>query len=1215
MRHVKQLCLVGFFFVQFASLLCFAQTAAKNTSAALIEAENKVSVKHSITAWQKSQALPDALATGDRVKTGELSRAAVRLTDSSVLRLDELTTIEIVPPPTESGKEGLDITSGATYFFSREKPRELQVRTPSATGALRGTEFVIRVTGGLTQLTMLDGEVELSNAQGSVVLHSGEQGEAEIGKAPHKTAAIETKNKIIQWTLYYPGVIDPRELGLSEKSSSAVADSLTAYNAGDLLGALEKYPGTSPSSDKGRLYRAAVLLSVGRVDDAQNEMKGVPVGTPGRKALEQMIAAVNYETYPDTSEPKTVSEWMAKSYYEQSTGHLENALAAAQQATKVAPDFGYAWVRLAELQFSFGRTLQAMEALDNGLSLTPRNAQGYALRGFLFSAQNEVEKAREAFNEAITLDGALGNAWLGRGLTYIRQGQDELGRHDLQTAATLEPNRSVLRSYLGKAFSQVGNTTIANKDFKRAKELDPKDPTPWLYSAIENKQENRYNAAIDDLETSVSLNDNRRLYRSKFLLDQDRSIRGTNLAAIYQNDGMVDQSVREAVEAVDADYTSAPAHLFLANSYNALRDPTRVLLRYETPWFNELLLSNLLSPVGGGPLSQFVSEEEYSKMFQQDGFGFSSDFNYRSWGQYEETASQYGTFGNFSYALDTQYFFDDGLRPNNDISRLESYAQFKFQVSPQDTIFFQTKFEDLGNGDIFQVYDQSVINNNRSAITQRFDEQQIPALLLAGLHHEWAPGIDTLFLAGRLENHQESYAQQTTQALVIRDVSAYTQNAPPVNPGDFNNPFENPVVYQTLNPLTGKGLITNVSLIPLNLDSTANFETYTAELQQIFRVDENTLILGGRCQQGEFGTDTQLTDTTALPLFSNYHSDQFYNVGLQRVNLYAYDTWHIAPWISLTGGVTYDHLLYPENYRTPPINSDQQKLDKISPKAGLILQPLVNTTIRAAYSQAISGASFDESVRLEPTQVAGFTQAYRSIASESILGSVAGGQYDIIGVSLEQKFKTRTYLGFEFNDLKQKVDRTIGAFDFLNSGGAFPNEILPSSLQANTQYHEQVFTGTINQLLGEEWSLGARYSYTVSELKQRIPELEQALPVAIATGNPGATTIARNAYTQQESGLHQLVLSTLYNHPCGFFASGAAKWFKQGNEKINLPDEGGDDFWQLDLIAGYRFLRNQCEVSVGILDINDANYMLDPVNPYQELPRGRTFFTRAKFSF
>src|SRR5205814_729886 len=147
--------------------------------------------------------------------------------------------------------------------------------------------------------------------------------------------------------------------------------------------------------------------------------------------------------------------------------------------------------------------------------------------------------------------------------------------------------------------------------------------------------------------------------RSRFLLDQDRAVRSANLAAIYQADGMEDVSVREAARGVDSDYATASSHLFLANSYNALRDPKRINLRYETPWFNELLLANLLAP--------------------------------------------------------------------------------------QDTIFFQTKYQDVRQGDLLQYYDQ-----RNAAPGLHFRELQQPAIILAGYHHEWAPGVHTLVLAGRL---------------------------------------------------------------------------------------------------------------------------------------------------------------------------------------------------------------------------------------------------------------------------------------------------------------------------------------------------------------------------------------------------------------------------------------------------------------------------------
>jgi tetratricopeptide (TPR) repeat protein len=1188
------------------------QEPPKTGEAALLEAENQVATRKKGAAWISSKpVLP--LAVGDGVQTGELSRAAVRLTDLSVLRMNEFTTIEILPREKLTASEGVNIKNGAIYLLSRDRPEELRIQTPVVTGALRGTEFHVAVEAdGKTRVTMFDGEVELSNRHGRVLIRSGEQGEVVRGQAPKKTAVIEAVN-IIQWCLYYPAVLNPAELGLSDSERHAVRASLSAYQQGDLLGALEKYPTDhQPASVAGRLYHAAVLLAVGQVDKAQAELESISSRSRGAAALKQMIAAVKFQDWSTDRASQTAGEWLAQSYYLQSKAHLEDARAAARHATEVAPDFGYAWVRLAELEFSFGRTSQALEALDHGLQLTPRNPQGYSLKGFLLSAQNRIGPSREQFEQAMQIDGALGNAWLGRGLTFIRQGKGELGRRDLQTAAVLEPNRAIFHSYLGKAFSEIGNVPDANRELKRAIEIDPNDPTPWLYSAIEKKQENRYNEAIDDLEKSIELNDNRRVYRSKFLLDQDRSIRGTNLAAIYQDDGMIEQSVREAVRAVDDDYSSAPAHLFLANSYNALRDPDRILLRYETAWFNELLLSNLLSPVGGGPLSQFVSEQEYSKMFEHDGFGASSVTEYFSYGEVREIASQYGTFGNISYSLDTEYQYADGIRPNNWISRSETYGEAKVQITPQDTAFFQTKFEDLSNGDVFQHYNQTDIDR-----TFNFHEMQDPALLLLGFHHEWSPENHTLVLLGRLENEQTLTTRRATEAIITRDISPFTTglgvllNIPPQ---DFNDPFSNPVIEQHLLPFLGRGQIDATSTAPFTLDYQPDFVAYTAEVQQILTIGPNTIIAGGRYQNGEFDTRDLLVSKVVTPLIDRPAANQDFSVDLERINIYAYDIWRVLPWLSVTGGLTFDHLDYPQNFRSVPVNDQQQTLERVSPKVGFILTPAPGTVIRGAYTQAISGASFDESIRLEPTQVAGFTQAYRTIASEDLIGSVAGSRYEFWGISAEQRLKTRTYLGAEFDVLKQKLDRTLGVFDALFSTD-FPSEVLPSSLEAKDNYREDVVTATVNQLVGENFSLGARYRFIRSHFRENYPEIAQdALTAPTAAARK---QLARASELSRESRLHELNLFALFNHPSGFFARAEANWYKQENEFFagSILDEPGDNFWQINLIAGWRFYRNQCEISAGVLDLNDADYRLDPLNPYLELPRSRTFALRAKLSF
>lgn len=1245
--------------VAFLPLVSAAQSGATPDAAVVVEKENIVEMQARRTAWKPAQ-VGVAMAIGDRLRTGEFSRSAVRFTDLSMLRVDELTTIEI-SPPVASGKQTLEVKQGGTYFFSRDKAQEIEIRTPAANGALRGTEFELRVAGnGRTRLTMFDGEVELSNAHGRVQVRSGEQAVVEVGGAPRKTAVIEAVN-LIQWALYYPAVLDPDELGLA----AGGARGPEAYRAGDLLGALESGAAKgTPRTTNDRLFRAALILSVGQVDKARAALAGVPTSDSRRQAIEQMIAAVKLQPWPRAGEPRTSSEWMAESYYQQSRHDLDAALRAARKATELSPGFGYAWARVAELEFSFGRTLKAMKVLEHALELSPRNAQAHALQGFLLAAENRIGAARRSFDTAIALDGALGNAWLGRGLTFIRQNRAEEGRRDLQTAAVLEPNRSILRSYLGKAFSQVGMNGKANLELERAKQLDPNDPTPWLYSAIQRKQENRYNEAIDDLEKSVELNDNRRVYRSEFLLDQDRAVRSANLAAIYEKNGMVEQSVREAIRAVDRDYGNASAHLFLANSYDALRDPNRILLRYESAWFNERLLSNLLSPVGGGSLSQFVSQQEYSKLFEKDGLGISSLTDYYSDGRLRETASQYGTVGNVSYAIDAEYYYDNGRRPNAEVSRFESYATFKLQITPQDTVFFQAKYQDVENGDVLQRYDQrevgretsveketeagglnKVVTKNANALSYDFEEKQDPGLLLAGWHHEWTPGNHTVLLLGRLANNQSLTVDDAPQAFPVRDVTNLVR--PTLSSEiDDGTRVRDAALFRDLQRFRGSAPITLFGTEIFDVDYRASFETYTAELQQIITLGPNTVILGGRYQQGEFDTELHLTDFRNNPaltadLFEGPSIDQHEIVDFKRASIYLYDVWRIASWLTLTGGVAYDAIEYPANFRSFPINGEEESLYKWSPKAGLVVNPWRGATIRGSYAEAVSGASFDESIRLEPTQVAGFVQTYRSVIPESRVGSVAGSHYKFGGVSFEQKLPTRTYLGFEYQVLQQDLDRDVGSVDGFDANGTTLGH-LPSSLREKDIYREDIFTVTLNQLAGERWAFGGRYRMTHSNLRQQLAGLSDALAVGrksdFTVRNNGSTLQPLAQFSDQrfESDFHEVSLYVLFNDPSGFFLRGEANWYRQANDdfiqSVVLPVPGdvdepntrvrtqnlglpGDDFWQLNLIGGYRFYRNQCEVSCGILNLGGQDYLLDPLVSYAELPRDRTLFVRCKLAF
>ena len=1133
--------------------------------------------------WQPART-NEILHVGDRLRTGLHSRATVRLSNLTVLRVNELTTLQIQPPSAPGKQSALNLEKGASYFFSRERPTEMEFRTPLASGAIRGTEFNLAVDdNGTTRVTLIDGSVALSNPQGSLDLNSGEQGIIAPGQPPRKTAVINAIN-IIQWALYYPAVLDLDELNFTDAEKQALAASLDAYRAGDLPAALANYPTNrlprvinpvtsgstagqaitrgEPASDSEKIYFAELLLSAGQVE--QSEAQLGQIQSPLADALREVVAAVKFQTLPSTLNSQLSTALLADSYYLQSQSKLDAALAAARAATQKSPEFGFAWERLAELEFSFGHTDAALTALEKSLQLSPRNAEALALKGFLLAAQNRIPDARTYFDDAIAADGALGNAWLGRGLARIHQGNADGGLKDLQVAATLEPNRALLRSYLGKAFANQYDEPRAEKELTLARKLDPNDPTSWLYLALLDQQENKINDAVGDLEKSKALNDNRRLFRSRLLLDQDRAVRSANLARIYQDAGMNDVGVNEASRAVSYDYANYSAHQFLANSYDALRDPNQINLRYETPWFSELLLSELLAPVGADNLSQYISQQEYSRLFEGDHMGVSSSTEYRSSGDWFEKASQYGNSGNFGYSFDAEYRLQNGNRPNNDLTQTAYYIKAKEQLTPRDSVMLEAQIYDGSFGDTAQYYNQdgSIAGQPAPSATFRGMENEKPNFFI-GYHHEWSPGSHTLFLGGRL-NDTLTYNDPNAQVLFYH-YTTFTRLPFSVSPLPAGSM---PVSYQR------------------------DLNAYSAELQQIWQGHGHTLIAGARYQIGWADTMATVNDT-----FTTTTLNQEFNTDLQRISFYGYDQWQLLDSLLLVGGVSYDRLRYPRDIDTSPITGDEADISRVSPKAGIIWSPLPDTHLRGAYTRSLGGVFYDQSVRLEPTEVAGFNQAFRSIIPESVVGLVPGTRFETWGLGLDQAFKkTGTYLTIEGDILNSDATRTIGVI----TNATFPVPDSPGNTRESLNFRERSVTVALNQLAGRNLSFGARYKLGDAQLGQQAIDIAPTLT--------GINTINQN----NKATLQQLDLSANFNHPCGLFSRFDALWSRQDNYSSAEP---GDDFWQFNAYAGWRFHHRQAELQLGLLNITGANYRLNPLNLYYELPRERTLSVLFKFYF
>jgi outer membrane receptor protein involved in Fe transport len=314
--------------------------------------------------------------------------------------------------------------------------------------------------------------------------------------------------------------------------------------------------------------------------------------------------------------------------------------------------------------------------------------------------------------------------------------------------------------------------------------------------------------------------------------------------------------------------------------------------------------------------------------------------------------------------------------------------------------------------------------------------------------------------------------------------------------------------------------------------------------------------------------------------------------------LYGYHAWQVFDPFELFSGLTYDWMKFPANFQTAPISAEEQTAGQVSPKAGMIWTPTKDTAVCFGYTRSVGGTSVDQSYQIEPSQVAGFVQSFRSLIPESVAAESPGAKFETCGISLEQKFSGGTLMALSGDIMNSRAQEVTGAFDVSSAVYA-----IPSGLNENLDYNEKTVQFTVNQLLGEGWSLGAHYEINQAVLNNNFIDVAD-----------GLRFIYFEPRQRTEGTLQQSQLFAIYNHPSGLFLRGEALWNDQHNEGYtpNLP---ADDFWQFNAFAGCRFFHRKAELRVGVLNITGQDYNLNPLNIHEEYPHHRTLTMRLRLNF
>jgi len=1023
----------------------------------------------------------------DQVRTLDNSRAGIKFRDGFLIRLSPKASVNFSGKTDAGSIVPVSVLSGITHFLSRKSQAFPKINTPHVSASVRGTEFTIEVTDKQTKVSVLEGEVFLENQFGSSSVSKGEVAITESGKAPVKSIMIDPVGSV-EWALYYPPTVDVSQFtAMFEKSKfsdafnllgknsasarekfndqtelSVLGRSLSYYSEGQYSRALEEVNAiANTSSAEILLYISALKLSLGDVPGAEQihaKIKTLGLNASESSSLLASQRAIIYLAKNDDQKARSLVKTalqtksndetllLVASYLDQADHDLESARDKLKIILKNNPKHQLAKARLAEIYLAFGERDEALSLL--GTDKEVKSSYGQAVLGFSYLTQKESDSAIKAFTKAIELDQSSALPHLGLGLAYISQGDLVKGRTELEYAVQLEPTVAIYRSYLGKAYFEEASGTNANKEFKRAMELDPEDPTPYLYRSYLNLVEHKPVAALRDIQSSIEKNDNRAVYRSSLMLDNDSATRTNGLGRIYSRVGFTELARVEAVKSLHKDYSNYSSHYLLGT----LLSETHLNSRAQA---TENLLGRLLSPVTFNANNLSIGGEaslnEYTTLFdaptERTVLGASGDTVLKSAGGGIEHIRNTENLGmNFGYSYD----YRGGFRDNDFERNQQLFSLGQYKLNADSNLVWDSAVTANDRGDLLVSRDQYEEDRD-------IDNDFESALVRGGYHLRVSPS--THFIAQAFYNYGDTKVDDPNNSSRISSLNIIDNGAP-----------------TTMNPFRFDGLI----------DEGLKRKENLGQLDAQFMIDKNlvSIVTGSSFRYSSidgqengvvsnYGSTPGLSSLQGFPIYSQNTNDQLTS------RTYLYSTWHLTKDLDVDAGLTYTWLDFSENAVDAPFVDDGYQRDSLDPKLGFLYQLTSSTSLRGAYAETLDRTDRGNIGPLEPTFVGGFNQVFDGLQ---------GSKQDFWGLGLDQTLSTETYVGVNYQNRKIDLNSPFVAsrLAFDRSNGQVSEERFQDVTNAGAD--EEKVGAYIYQILNEQFTLILDYSWEYFKEIDPLPE-------------------------------------------------------------------------------------------------------------------------------
>ena len=902
--------------------------------------------------WEKipKELLIDSpLSAGITVRTGLDSNASILLRDETLIKLDQVSeyTIEAIAPragwiePESSSKtsssdqqtdgiagglSGLTtLSKGGLWMLNKNREVALKFKTPTAVVGIRGTELEIRLVGEeQLRVSALEGVADISNEQGRLQLQPNEEANVVAGQAPTKRTLLNPADSV-QWTLVVPQLVSDASF--------------------------QNQP--LPDSVKSQLQQIWSQLNSGRVKEAWSTLQQLNHSYPSAALvatlhgltalmLDQKELAIESAKRATTIAPTFTDGWVVLAQVYQSKFDLKAAERAARKALEITPDHTAAAIILARLRFGTGYVEEAQSIIAAAIEKAPESGEAQNLLGFIEFSLREHQKAENAFQKAIELENSAA-PHMGLGILRMRAGNEKEALREMSVAVLLDPRRAMYRTYWAKMLYQMQRYQKALDVLDISKNIDPNDPTPHLYRALILRDLNRPVEAIEALHHSMALNDNRAVFRSRFLLDSDSAVKNVDLSLLYNQLGLSKWASSKAAKAIALDYSNPSAHLFSAGALSAQADRS---------WGrnSEYLIARLLMPAN---LNAFNTFNEYTSFLEKPSVDTTLSLQVGSHDQLNQSLLVTGANPkiNIAYQIQALTQSNDGWRETNgsELDDLTGYLKWDINLKESLMVVASTQEQKLKDkfSPRYEYDDPSEPEDHFDAEVDRFE---------LGYHRKLEPGSDLLIHYADLDNQSTTDNWNNLTSWLCGELAKDANVANDCINGDFYYPTKHSLLDSSYQQL---------------------------QLSYTTQSDDHHWVLGASSYRGDFKLNENYTDQYILRGASGSNSNirtlfTTANTRNDRTQqtLSVQDFWDPSVETQLQWGIHYDRV---ENANA--LKGTHWSFNQLSPRIGVSHQIDPKQTLKAAAFEVLLPFLSD---RLAPADLVGIP-LYRNGVEGSII--------------------------------------------------------------------------------------------------------------------------------------------------------------------------------------------------------------------------------------